>query len=413
MLIIYGALGLGGIETFFVRLAKERFRSNKKTKVLFLVPKYKAKYDNALLQELLKYADVYYYEDVFKKTFINWRFVLCHSFNILKVKEILEDCNQIHVSDAQNGLLANEMLKLLNIRKPITFGVYHSMEFTWKMERFPYFERVNRKFFYEVVDSHNIMCFSMGTKEVIKKRTGYDLKNAKTFRLGVVSLNINKERVITEKPKNIKVCAIGRLTDFKTYNFWMPKIISDLNNKGLKITLDIYGNGESEKKVKDIVSEYSEYVKVFPSFNYGEFKTVVSSYDLFIGSGTAIIEASSLGIPSIIGIESIDEGKTYGFFCDFSKYEYNVMGLPFFLKDVESTIYEFTELSISQINDLSSKHQKAAKDFDIVECEKKIDNGFFVDTLYYSYNKLMYSISKLFFQIKLKITKKSIYNDFI
>ncbi|ENV20740.1 glycosyltransferase family protein [Acinetobacter bereziniae] len=413
MLIIYGALNLGGIETFFVRLAKERFINNKKTKILFLVPRHIAKFDITLLQELLKYSDIYYYEDVFKKTYINWRFLLCHSLDTIKIKYILDGCSQIHVSDIQYGLIANEMLKSIGISKPITFGVYHSMEYTWKMDRLPYFERVNRKFLYEVVDSHNIMCFSMDAKEIIKNRTGYDLKNAKTFRLGVTSFSLVDKRVISEKPDIIKMCAIGRLTDFKTYNFWMPKIINNLNYKGVRITLDIYGDGDSEEKVKKIVSEYSDYVKILPSFNYEKFKAIASSYDLFIGSGTAIIEASSLGVPSIIGIESINEGKTYGFFCDFSKYEYNVMGLPFDLKNVECVIKKFSELSIPQINDLSIRHQEAAKDFDMAECENNFDNNCFVNTSYYKYNRLLYSISKIFFQIKLKFNKKSIYNDFI
>lgn len=412
MLIIYGALSLGGIETFFVRLAKERFKNGKKTKILFLLPKHVAKFDSILLQELLKYSDIYYYEDVFKKTYINWRLLLCHQFNITKIKEIMDGCNQIHVSDVQYGLIANEILRALGISKPITFGVYHSMEYTWKMNRLPYFERVNRKFLYEAVDSHNIMCFSKETKEIIRKRTGYNLENAKIFRLGVVSLDVVDMRIVNEKPNIIKMCAIGRLTDFKTYNFWMPKIISDLNHDNVKITLDIYGEGESEKRVKDIVAEYDDYVKVHPSFNYEKFKEIASSYDLFIGSGTAIIEAASLGVPSIIGIESIKEGKTYGFFSEFSKYEYNVMGLPFDLKNVRYVIKNFSELSVAQINNLSNAHQVAAKDFDMAECESNFDNSLFVNVEYFKYNKLLYSVSKLFFQLKLKFNKKSIYSDF-
>ena len=61
---------------------------------------------------------------------------------------------------------------------------------------------------------------------------------------------------------------------------------------------------------------------------------------VFVGSGTSIIESSALGIPSIIGIESNNDGETYGFFSNLRGYSYNEDNL-----DIEKkTYYEILEI---------------------------------------------------------------------
>ena len=56
MLIIYGAFRLGGIETFFLRLAKERFSSNLVTKFLFL--SVRSQSDEIYIKQLEQFASV-------------------------------------------------------------------------------------------------------------------------------------------------------------------------------------------------------------------------------------------------------------------------------------------------------------------------------------------------------------------
>ena len=56
MLFIYGALPVGGIETFFVRMAKERFKKKLSTSILLLSKPEQS--NNELLSEIKKYANV-------------------------------------------------------------------------------------------------------------------------------------------------------------------------------------------------------------------------------------------------------------------------------------------------------------------------------------------------------------------
>ncbi|MEI2513222.1 hypothetical protein [Acinetobacter soli] len=410
MLIIYGSFNIGGIETFFLRLAKERFLNKQKIKIIFTIPKDQAEYNSDLLEEVNKYAEIYYFEDIFCNIFLSWRFHLFHKLNIEKLKKIMVDIDHIHVCDSYSGILAYKFLNEIEMIKPVTFGVYHTMEFTWgDRTKLPYFEKVNRKLVFEINSSSNLICFSKDTKKILEEKVGKNLEDAQTFRLGVIEDNevLNKKININNQ---IKICAVGRLANFKTYNLWMPKVINNLRSKGFNVDLDIYGSGEKEFLVKAKIREYSNQVRLLPAFSYSQFNEIVSKYDMFIGSGTAIIQASSLGLPSIIGIESIEEPETYGFFCDFYEHEYNVKGLPFELLSVESLIENFLCSSFNEQKVIVKKHVDASKNFKISTCsnnfnsmrKKSIGNLFF--------NKYFYTLSKLLFNLKLKILKKTIYD---
>lgn len=410
MLIIYGALGLGGIETFFVRLAKERFRNNKKTKILLLNPPELGGSNVDLFNEIIKYAEIYYFNDVFEKKFINWRFFLLHGLKKNNLEQMIRDCNQIHVTDAQSALLVNNILRKLDKKIPITVGMYHSLEFSWGGDKLPFFEKTNRDFIYKTLNSKNLMCFSQNTKDFVSNRTGYTIEDAKTFRLGVID-SAQECKYGFNSSKKIRMCAVGRLTDFKTYNFWMPNVIKELNINGYDICLDIYGDGNSEPIVRNAVKNASAYVTLYPPFNYSEFNVIVSKYDLFIGSGTAIIQAASLGIPSIIGIESINEPLTYGFFSDFYDCEYNLKSLDIRKIPVFDVLKDFVNSSFENKKVLSLEHYQAAKFFSISSCENSIEQGPYVVSDYFYFNKWIYTFSLILFRLKMKINRKNIYHE--
>ena len=338
---------------------------------------------------------------------------MLHKFNESKVNNILNECKVIHVSDAQTALIAQEFLKISNKEIPITVGVYHTLEFSWKIGAQPYFEKINRKFIYEILESTNLLCYSQSTKDYLAKETGYAINNAKVFRLGVVD-KIDKPINLAKKDENLyKICTVGRLVDFKTYNFWLPKVISDMNLEGYNIILDIYGDGDKKEKVKDMVKEYHQYSNLLPEFEYSKFDSVVREYDLFIGSGTAIVQAASLGIPCIIGIESIKKPLTYGFFSDFYKYEYHLDSLPFNKVFISELIKNYISSSIDQKNSLKVKHKLAADEFNIEKCSLNMEDNSYLLNKYYTYNKYLYHFSKILFQIKLKVMKKTIYHKYL
>lgn len=408
MLIIYSSLPLGGIETFILRFARECNKQGKKLKILLLSKSEDS--DPYLLEQVEKLSQVYFYKDVFNSNFFNSeRFFLLDKINISVLNKIFEDLKLLHVTKAEHLLLAYRFLNLLNSNIPITVGVYHSQEYCWKNKWLPYYEKMHRKYLFEINSDCNLLCFSNSTKDYLIKCSGYQIRNAKSFRLGVIDSIKFNENYCKDFNKNIKICAVGRLVKFKTYNLWIIEVIKNLNSKGYNITLDIYGTGPLYNHMYEQINENITLKGELPYENFNE---VVSNYDLFVGSGTAIIQAASLGVPAIIAIESIDEPLTYGFFYEFYEHEYHHRDLVFPKFPVINVIENFILSSEEAKQKLSNLHIESSKIFDMENCV----NNFF-DLENYSgsklnekkYNLLIYYITKILFHIYIKIFKIDIY----
>ena len=339
MLFIYGSLGLGGIETFFMRIAKERFQLGLTTSILLMGNP--DRNNSKLLMEVEKYAEVIYPNQLF--------------FNILglarisplllpikrnRLREVLEKTNQIHVYDGMHALLGYRLSRVMGKKLPVTIGFYHYIKYLWGGDRVAWHERVNRKFVFDYLPQQSLLFFSKGNRDLYIKHKKNNFVNANTFRLGVVD---KKEVKISGKlNKPLRIVAIGRLVEFKTYNFYMIDVVKSLVVKGYKVQFDIYGDGPLRQQIKGKIEQLgmAEFVHLNGTLDYSKFDETVMQYDLFIGSGTAIIQSSALGVPSIVGVENVIEPKSYGYFGNVSEYEYNLKGLNLPLLSVENLIEE-------------------------------------------------------------------------
>jgi len=411
MLIIYISLQLGGIETFFLRLAKTSANNGKILK--FLILSNKSESNQELISELSEYAEVYFFYDLFKKLpLIGTRFFLLNPFKNEVLNNLIKDINTIHVATGQHALLANRILKSKNLNIPITVGVYHGQEFCWNKGLLPYFEKINRKFVFEYISDKNILCFSENTKDYMAKKTNYLLTSAKTFRLGVINDNA-KEKIVSKEfsTNKIRMCAVGRLVQFKTYNIWMSEVVKNLKDKNIDIVFDIYGEGPLRKKIES--GKHYSSINLKGQFDYSNFNEKIKEYDLFIGSGTAIIQASALGVPSIIGIESIEKPYTYGYFSEFYEYEYHSLSLDLPKIKVEEVIENFFYMSNDEKKSLSRDHILASNSFTMDECYNnfiKPDVGFINLESYMELDRLKYYTSKVIFYVYCKIFGIDVYS---
>ena len=113
MLFIYGNLGLGGIETFFVRIAKERYLKGLVTKILLLQPELRS--DKELLEQMKEYAVIYYAKDIFYYPFLAQQFKLISSIRKDSLQELFDGVSQIHVFGGDYALLGYRLSNILNI----------------------------------------------------------------------------------------------------------------------------------------------------------------------------------------------------------------------------------------------------------------------------------------------------------
>ncbi|MDR5907490.1 glycosyltransferase [Franzmannia qiaohouensis] len=411
MLIIYSALRMGGIETFFVRLARERYRQGLHTKVLLLANDNES--DPELLAQMEDVADIYRFNDLFHQfPILKHRFKLFSPMKNNNVLRVLEGVTQVHVSNAENALLADRLINIANACIPITVGVYHSLEFSWGGKSLPHFENINRKFVLQHLPDANLMCFAESTKEFMQRKHSLPIKNAKVFRLGVVSgstptlLNDGASSSKVGYREQLKICTVGRLVEFKSYNLWMLDVVKELVDMGLPVVFDIYGEGPLSDEVYSKIQKLGidNAVKMMGTFEYSKFNDVVREYDLFVGSGTAIIQASFCGVPSIIGIESIPEPVSYGFFSDFSEYEYHHPTLNFPKKSVVDIIANYYQLDVAHKHAIAKHHIKAAEMFSMAEVVRNFELPYLVSSKRFRYSKVSYYFSEKLFDIKHKLS---------
>lgn len=411
MLFIYGALPVGGIETFFVRMAKERFQKCLPTSVLLLSKPCQSNYE--LLSEMKKYANVIYPEDIFYgPTFISQRFPL---LSVLKAKATLEklkEVNQIHAFDGMHALLGYRISKELQKNIPITVGFYHYIKYLWGGDKTAWHETVNRKFIFNYLPEEALLFLSEGNRELYIRCKKQSFEKSHTFRLGVVDKKEVALSGVIGKP--LKIVAVGRLVEFKTYNLYMVDVVERLTKKGLDIQLDIYGDGPLYNKIQEKIEKANLQKKVVlkGAFDYSEFDEIIANYDLFICSGTAIIQASSLGVPSIVGVENMLEPDTYGYFCNVCSYEYNLKGLNLPLTKIESIICDFINMDRKERRKLQQRHLDCIEPFTNESCQHSMDKlkNISMPNVAFKFNKWIYEVSRVVDRINMKFNSSHPFN---
>ena len=112
---------------------------------------------------------------------------------------------------------------------------------------------INRKFLFDYLPRKSIMFCTDGVKDFYQQQMGIDLSGANSFRLGVID---KKAIEISGNISNpLKIVAIGRLVEFKTYNFFMLNVIKKLKNRGVEAIFDVYGEGPDKEKISQKIKK--------------------------------------------------------------------------------------------------------------------------------------------------------------
>jgi len=410
MLFIYGALPVGGIETFFMRMAKERHRLGLHTTILLLSLPHES--NPELLNEMKKYANVLFPDDIFLNLGkFTRRLPLLVPVKKRALERILENVDQIHASDGMHALVGYRLSNMLNKNIIVTVGFYHYIKFLWGGDNVAWHEKVNRKFIFDFLPERSLLFFSEGNRQLYIKHKRKKLTDANTFRLGVIDKKDIK--VSGEVNLPIKIVAIGRLVDFKTYNFYMIKVLKNLKTKGFNVQFDIYGDGPLKAQIADEINKagLSESIYLKGTLDYLKFDETVSNYNLFIGSGTAIIQAAALGLPSIVGVENVIEAETYGYFSDVNQYEYNLKGLDLEMISVETIIEDYINMNTQQRKALISSHLECIDSFTNESCQKSMDELKYITmpAKKLKYNRWIYEFSRILDRVSMRFNKRHPY----
>lgn len=321
MIFIANALPVNGGTTFLIRMCQELFSRNKKATVLVLFDEV----DEKMHADLVRYADVVFlkeYSSRFISIFFKNQIGSFLPLNFSSIDNLIDSHKrEVHILGIFGLLFVERLIK--KTKKPINYsvGIYHQNEFVFSGADF-YFSNKAREIFSRI-DPKKIIFFNETSKEAYEKFFGKKYDFSRILPIGIkFNDNLN---FLSGKFNSKKIVSIGNLYRFKTYNKHVIALMPELLKIKPGLVYEIYGKGPYESELKSLAVELNvaEFVKFQGSIEYEKMNNALNGALFFIGSGTAIIEAAALGIPSIIGIESIQTPETYGFFGDVQDLSYN------------------------------------------------------------------------------------------
>lgn len=292
---------MGGVETLLLRLIKELKNNGFDSTVLLL----KNAYDPALMAELLRHAEVRFLADV-------WSPIPS------RIRQRLggEVFDYIFATINDALLLGALLQQFLYPRAHLIAGVYQTELFCQDITAEYRHREALRNLFCDGVPNANKI---FGNDAA---RAYHEAKLHRNFASSpVVPLMIDVGKYSPPSRENVdrnKIVSVGRICDFKTYNFTMLSVIQELRAEGTPVTYHIYGSGPDEERLQQEIKGkgLADCVFLHGPLEYANFKRTVSDAGVFVGSGTAVMEASACGVPSIPAIEYANEAISYGFLHD-------------------------------------------------------------------------------------------------
>ena len=182
-----------------------------------------------------------------------------------------------------------------------------------------------------------------------------------------VKLN-NKLRDLN-KINRKKIVSIGRLENSKRYVLPMIDVIEELHNEGDEFEFYIYGHGDLEKYIENYIEQkkLGQYVFLLGKLDYEKLYQVLEDTFMFVGMGTTIIEASSIGVPSLQAIDSEKRTVTYGFFNKLTGFCIGEIIPELPLINMKDSIIELSKKNELEYQELCQAHIRRANNFNIDE----------------------------------------------
>lgn len=176
----------------------------------------------------------------------------------------------------------------------------------------------------------------------------------------------------------LNIVSVGRLVGFKAYNLGSLEITRLLSKRGIDAHWQIYGSGELEPELRSRLSASADKARVVlrGDLPYNDFGSTIVGYDIFVGVGTAALEAAMLGMPALMALDS-DENGTHGYLQDLP---FGNLGelQPFPpLSSLHKMLENFYYLSLEEKMVLGAAGRAVALRYDVENhCLRLIEAGF-------------------------------------
>ena len=293
------------------------------------------------------------------------------TFILLNVKDVNAKINLPHIDIlfpfADGDLLywcINYLKYELFKNAKMVMGVFHPRAYFSSTYVGPTPDTRLHKLILENLPSENILFMN----EIVKRDHENYFKN-KFEKSPVVPLPVKLDNKLRDLSKinRKKIVSIGRLDYSKRYVLPMIDVIEELHNVGHEFEFYIYGHGQLEKYIENYIAQkkLGQYVFLMGKLDYEKLYFVLEDSFLFVGMGTTIIEASSIGVPSLQAIDSEKRPVTYGFFGNLSGFCVGEVVPELPLINMKDSIIELSKKSELEYQEICRAHIIRTNTFNI------------------------------------------------
>ncbi len=181
--------------------------------------------------------------------------------------------------------------------------------------------------------------------------------------LRIIGRDTDVKKVDYRQERRLRIVSVGRLVPFKTYNIHSPRIIRELVDAGVDATWDIWGYGPDLEAIAAAIWKYgvADRIQIKGPLDHCRFDATVVDYDLFVGMGTAALEAAKLGVPTVVAIENAQD-NCYGFLPNVPGDSVGDRVEGYCEKPLFDTIIEFVHMSPCERKHLGDACISGARD---------------------------------------------------
>lgn len=301
ILFITNSLNIGGVETLLLRMSNWLVNNDYEVKILSqkkgnLIDKFDSRVN-------IRIAPFYF----------RLLFIPVFAKQILK-NSFFKEIEIIYTFRPRTFWVGSIIARSLNNSIKLYTGVYHPREY-WLNGVNDFRSKYYSELFNNYLDDQNKIFMSKVVKVSHESFFNRTYTKSNILPLAIESKELEK---INRKPNKKKIVSIGRLINFKSYNIFMISVIKDLILEGYDVSYDIYGDGPDRDKINQIISDLDleQYIKLRGEIDYFQMTKVLEDAYIFIGMGTALIEAGYSKVPSIVCIEGLNLPCSYGYIYD-------------------------------------------------------------------------------------------------
>lgn len=343
--LVYDKLCHGGIETMILRISRKLKELGAYTCIM-------CKEGGDLDEATSPYADIFYQrslDDISK---------IAHEVSKKADKHRSIIIISFDTGASTRAIYFEQLISNKTTSKNIT-GIFHPQAYF--MPGQPLDRIFLNKITLSLYGVHNTFFMNEECKFSHGARFGLDYRDAPVIILPVIDDTEYAPAYTSRSAINqtLKILSVGRIVPFKAYNLGAPAILKSLVAAGIDVQWDIYGYGEDEEQVKKIARdlEISDRLHMRGLLTYGSLPSIIDRYDIFVGMGTAALEAASLGLPSICAIIN-HKNQSYGFVHELplGNVGEEIPGRPMYT--IDQLLARYAKLSINE--KLNLIHQSTA-----------------------------------------------------